>query len=107
MGAPRELDALRQMAAGQKPFEDCPPHSPIQATQVGGSHYTDMAIQPATYILANNLGWAEGDAIAYISRWRSKNGVEDLKKAQHMLQMLIESEEAKQMDGPRENPTDG
>ena len=59
-------------------------------TQVGGDHYKDMAIQPAEYIMRNNLGWAEGCAIAYISRWRQKGGVQDLQKAIHTLQLLID-----------------
>ena len=61
-------------------------------TQIGGSHYKGMAIQPATYILANKLGWAEGCAIGYISRWQEKGGIEDLHKAIHTLQLLIDSE---------------
>lgn len=60
--------------------------------QVGGDHYKSMAIQPAEYILANKLGWSEGCAIGYISRWRDKGGVEDLRKAIHTLQLLIDSE---------------
>jgi Protein of unknwon function (DUF3310) len=63
-------------------------------TQVGGSHYTDMKIQPAHYNLANNMGWAEGDAISYISRWRNKGGLQDLRKARQTLLLLIEHEEA-------------
>ncbi len=63
-----------------------------QETQIGGSHYKDMAIQPADYIMKNGIGWAEGCAIAYISRWRQKGGVQDLEKAIHTLQLLIESE---------------
>ncbi len=51
-----------------------------------------MAIQPADYIMKNGIGWAEGCAIAYISRWRQKGGVQDLEKAIHTLQLLIESE---------------
>jgi hypothetical protein len=61
-------------------------------TQVGGDHYKDMAIQPAEYIMKNGLGWAEGCAVAYISRWRQKGGVQDLRKAIHTLELLIESE---------------
>ena len=61
--------------------------------QVGGSHYKDMPIQPIEYIMKNNIGFMEGNAIKYISRWRSKGGVEDLKKARHYLDMLIEFEE--------------
>lgn len=62
--------------------------------QIGGTHYKDMAIQPAAYILANGIGWAEGDAIAYISRWKAKGGVQDLKKAIGTLNLLIASVEA-------------
>lgn len=61
--------------------------------QHGGDHYKGMAIQPAEYILANQLGWTEGVVVAYVSRWRRKGGLEDLKKAIHHLQMLIEHEE--------------
>ena len=61
--------------------------------QVGGNHYKEMPIQPIEYIMKNNIGCMEGTAIKYISRWRSKGGVEDLKKARHYLDMLIEFEE--------------
>ena len=63
-------------------------------TQVGGSHYSEMAIQPLEYILANNIPFPEGNAIKYISRWRAKGGVKDLKKAIHHLQLLVEHEES-------------
>lgn len=62
-------------------------------TQAGGSHYTDMPIQPLEYILANAIPFAEGSIIKYVSRWRKKGGVSDLKKAHHMLSVLIEKEE--------------
>jgi hypothetical protein len=62
--------------------------------QVGGSHYKEMAIQPIEYILANKLGFAEGTVIKYVSRWRAKGGIDDLRKARHVLDMLIESEES-------------
>lgn len=61
--------------------------------QVGGSHYKDMAIQPVEFIMQNGIGFMEGNAIKYLSRWRSKGGIEDLKKARHYLDMLIEFEE--------------
>jgi hypothetical protein len=61
--------------------------------QVGGNHYKEMPIQPIEYIMKNGIGFMEGNAIKYISRWRSKGGVEDLKKARHYLDMLIEFEE--------------
>lgn len=64
---------------------------PTLTTQVGGSHYKDMKIQPIEYIFANNLGFAEGCILKYISRWRSKGGVDDLRKAKHYIEMLIEA----------------
>lgn len=67
--------------------------------QVGGAHYKDMAIQPVQYILANALPFIEGCVVKYVSRWRSKGGVEDLKKARHFLDLLIEHEESKHEHG--------
>lgn len=61
--------------------------------QIGGGHYKDMKIQPVEYILANAIPFVEGSVIKYVSRWRSKGGVEDLRKARHFLDMLIEYEE--------------
>lgn len=68
------------------------PHVSALETQVGGSHYKDMAIQPAEYIHKNGIGFIEGACIKYLSRWRKKGGVQDLQKAAHMLEMLIEME---------------
>lgn len=58
--------------------------------QVGGSHYKDQAIQPWDYIASNGLGYLEGNIVKYVSRWQSKGGLEDLKKARHYLEKLIE-----------------
>jgi hypothetical protein len=58
--------------------------------QVGGAHYATKAIQPWDYIIANNLGYLEGNVVKYVSRWKDKGGVEDLKKARHYLDKLIE-----------------
>lgn len=58
--------------------------------QVAGSHYKTKAIQPWDYIAANELGYFEGNIIKYVSRWRDKGGVQDLLKAQHYLDKLIE-----------------
>lgn len=60
--------------------------------QEGGSHYKQMAIQPVEYIHANGLGYFEGNVLKYITRWRVKNGIEDLKKARHYIDLLIEME---------------
>jgi hypothetical protein len=58
--------------------------------QVGGSHYKDTAIQPWDYITSNGLGFLEGCIVKYVSRYKDKGGIEDLKKAQHFLEKLIE-----------------
>lgn len=62
------------------------------AHQEGGGHYKDMAIQPVEYIHKNGLGYFEGNVIKYVSRWRAKGGIEDLKKARHYIDLLIELE---------------
>lgn len=59
--------------------------------QVGGSHYK-TAIQPIEFIHANKLGFCEGNVLKYITRWRNKNGIADLEKAKHYLELLIELE---------------
>lgn len=60
--------------------------------QVGGNHYKDLPIQPVEYIYANGIGYFEGCVIKYISRWRKKNGIVDLEKAKHYIDLLIEME---------------
>ena len=61
------------------------------AVQVGGDHFKSKAIQPWDYIIANELGYLEGNVVKYVSRWKEKGGVDDLRKAQHYLQKLIET----------------
>jgi hypothetical protein len=58
--------------------------------QVGGNHYARHTIQPWDYIVANNLGYLEGNIVKYISRWREKGGVDDLRKVIHYAEKLIE-----------------
>lgn len=60
--------------------------------QEGGNHYRDMPIQPVEFIHANSIGYFEGCAIKYLTRWKKKNGIEDLKKARHFIDLLIELE---------------
>ena len=60
--------------------------------QVGGDHYAVMKIQPIDFILANELGFCEGNVIKYLCRYKRKNGLEDLKKARQYLDFLIERE---------------
>lgn len=63
--------------------------------QVGGTHYKTKEVQPWDYIAANNLGYFEGNVIKYVSRWKDKGGLDDLKKARHYLDKLIEISENK------------
>lgn len=60
--------------------------------QVGGNHYATKQIQPWDYIAANSLGFFEGNIVKYITRWREKGGIDDLRKAQHYIDKLIELE---------------
>jgi len=60
--------------------------------QHGGTHYKGKAIEPWDYIAANGIGFFEGNAIKYLSRWRDKGGIDDLKKARHYIDKLIEVE---------------
>jgi len=62
--------------------------------QTGGHHYVMKAIQPWDFIIANNLGYLEGNIIKYVTRHKEKGGIEDLKKAQHYLQKLMETQGA-------------
>lgn len=63
------------------------------ANQIGGSHYKDMAIQPMEYSMKNNFTPLQHTIIKYISRYKFKNGLEDLQKAKHTLELLIEWEQ--------------
>lgn len=64
-------------------------------TQVGGNHYQSMKIQPIEYTMANEMNPLQHTVIKYVSRYQAKNGIEDLKKAIHSLELLIQFEEAK------------
>lgn len=86
-----EDDFEMSVAAGQP--------SPMQE-QVGGDHYITMAIQPAEFIHKNGIGFIEGSAISYLSRWRAKGGIQDVEKAIHMLQMLVSMEQAQEDHEP-------
>lgn len=63
--------------------------------QVGGNHYAKCAIQPIDYIMANKLDYLQGNVIKYVTRYKDKNGVEDLVKAAHYLRIMIEREKQK------------
>ena len=59
--------------------------------QEGGNHYKDMKIQPVEFITANNLGFLEGNVVKYICRHHAKNGAEDIKKAIHYCELLLQT----------------
>jgi hypothetical protein len=67
-------------------------YSPME-TQVGGDHYTRLRIQPMEYSMMNGLDPCQHTIIKYVTRFRSKGGVEDLLKAKHVIDMLIAFEE--------------
>ncbi len=67
----------------------------VNEIQHGGKHYKQFSMQPWDVILDWNLGYLDGTALKYISRWRHKGGLEDINKAIHFLQKLIEVENQK------------
>jgi Protein of unknwon function (DUF3310) len=62
--------------------------------QISGNHYKS-SIECWDYIIANNLDYLTGNAVKYLTRWKKKNGIEDLYKTQHYVEKLIETELAK------------
>ena len=89
-----------------KPQEDGTIHSPMEPgqcligeaiggplnKQVGGAHYKDLPIQPVEYCQRNGLQFCEASVVKYVSRHREKNGAQDIQKAIHFLEMLLEIE---------------
>ena len=74
----------------------------VYKKQIGGSHYKDMMVQPSEFINKNKLQFAEGNAIKYICRHAHKGEVQDLEKAKHYIDMIIERDY-----GPQENWING
>lgn len=73
--------------------------------QVGGGHYKRLAIQPMQYSMANKLDACQHTAIKYITRFREKGGIADLRKAIHTIELLIAHEEAQGVtDDRQESP---
>jgi hypothetical protein len=60
--------------------------------QIGGNHYKQMKIQPFEYAMKNNLNAGQFGVLKYITRYKLKNGLEDLRKAKHFLELLAEEE---------------
>lgn len=61
--------------------------------QVGGDHYKGFPIQPVEFIHGNGLGFLEGNVVKYVARYKVKGGMQDLLKAKHYIDLLIELEE--------------
>jgi len=72
--------------------DDIQPEKQPLDVQVGGGHYKDMVIQPVEFNQKNQLNFCEGSVVKYISRHRQKNGLQDLEKAKHFIDMLIQME---------------
>ena len=64
--------------------------SKVYNKQIGGSHYKKFKIQPSQFVIENELLYPEGCVIKYIIRHRLKNGKEDLLKAKHFIDMIIQ-----------------
>lgn len=92
----KPLDQLNPPSSGSAATNTCGNAqdrlSPM-STQIGGDHYKSKTIQPVQYCMANGIGFMEGSVIKYVTRWRDKGGIQDLKKAKHFLELLIEYEE--------------
>lgn len=76
---PNLNDYVEKLTPDPDPFDN----------QVGGNHYTTLKIQPMEYSMANNLDACQHTIIKYVTRFRQKNGLQDLYKAKHTLEMLI------------------
>jgi hypothetical protein len=72
--------------------------------QEGGAHYKQFRYETWDVILDWGLGYLDGNAVKYLSRWRHKNGIEDLKKARHYIDKLLETEMEKH-NGTDPEPT--
>ncbi len=72
-----------------------PASTGANARQEGGAHYKAHRYETWDVILDWDLGYLDGNAVKYLSRWRLKGGIQDLEKARHYIDKLIEVEEAK------------
>jgi|TARA_B110000908_G_scaffold172757_1_gene242791 hypothetical protein len=61
--------------------------------QVGGQHYI-MPIQPIEFIVENDLSYREANVVKYVCRHKNKNGKQDIEKAIHYLEMILEDYDA-------------
>lgn len=68
------------------------PSQSAKSYQIAGSHYRNYKIQPVEYIVANGLSFLAGNVIKYVTRYKEKNGAEDIRKAIHYLNLILEFE---------------
>jgi hypothetical protein len=81
---------VKQVEEKETGFEPVLPA--VDTRQVGGDHYTRLEIQPWEVIERNSMGFFDGNAVKYLMRYKAKGGVQDLEKARHYLDKLIELE---------------
>ena len=79
----------------------------IWEKQIGGKHYKKMKIQPSEFVHKNKMLFAEGNVIKYVCRHPFKDGKQDLLKAIHYCEMIIERdypEEVETKEEPKDYP---
>ena len=70
----------------------------VKDKQVGGNHYKKMNVEVYEYCMVNNIPFVEGNISKYVCRYKDNGGLDDLLKAKHYLEMLIESMEVVKID---------
>ena len=103
LGDCAEPSIVWQPVAAPEPRQELTPEQYVEligtdanSIQIGGDHYKSKGIQPWDFIAANDLDYFQGNVIKYVTRFREKNGIQDLEKAQHYLQKLIDIEKENQ-----------
>lgn len=81
---------LRAAAAVREAVDKPGPPPKALDRQEGGAHYKDLPIQPVEYITKNNIPYLEGNVIKYVTRHATKHGREDLLKARHYIDLILE-----------------
>ena len=74
------------------PATDIKEETKATSKQVAGDHYAQQEIEPIEYTIANDLGYCEGNVVKYITRHKLKGGKEDILKAMHYLQFILDYE---------------
>lgn len=90
--APHQLSLESPGVKYMQAIENKVPDDSALTVQIGGNHYKQYKIQPIEYCMANRLDACQSSVVKYITRFRNKGGIEDLKKAQHFINILIELE---------------